>query len=145
MSNILFENIAAQIAAGTITAHEILDNICEDLSAPERQALLNSLADKAVSDGVALRLASVQSGVLSGSDTLVVPAFLSGSFTVIDTDGSGTIDLEGTNQFAYDSTGGMYPEETAMHWNNIPGEYFAGRTFTIPTGVTVLYAFTLKN
>ena len=145
MSNTTFENIAAQIAAGTITAKEILQYQCNTLTAYERQALLNSHAAKLVVDGTDATLASVQSGQQTDAGTIVVPQFLAGRIEFLDNDGTATPTIDGTHQFATDSTGDSYPEESAMEWTAVTGKFYANRTITIPTGITALYTFVLKD
>ena len=147
MSQITFENLSAQIAAGTITAAEIVAHDCESLNSVERQALLNSLAEKLIRDATPASLASVQSGISVGgaAETIVVPAFLSGRIQIVDTDASATPGLDGTHQFVTDSNGDAYPEGSTMIWDAVPGKYFSSRTLTVLAGMTVLYTFVLKD
>lgn len=146
MSQIVFENIAAKIAAGTITADEITDYPCASLTSEEKTALLTILADTLVSDATESKLASVQSGEYVGDGgTFDVPAFLVGRMSVVDTDLSATYSLDGTHQSVTDSLGDSYPEGTTMDWSTAAGYHHAGRTFTVPAGITVLYSFLLKD
>lgn len=149
MANITFENLLAQIAAGTITAAEIQQYPCTSISAQERQALLIALSDKALADAAAgaSSLASVQSGILAGGVdvTLVVPAFLTGNLQVVDTDNSARHDLSAPHQFVTDTTGEEHPEESTTSWGAVDGKHYAGRTFTILSGMTILYSFVLKD
>jgi hypothetical protein len=145
MPNVLFEQIAAQVAAGAITAEQILQNACSALSAPERQALLIALAQKEVRDGTPLQLANVMSGILAGgSPALVIPAFLAGSVEFVDTDASATPSFSGTHQSATDSLGDSFPEGTRMEWPSLDGSYYVTRSITVPSGMLALYTFILK-
>lgn len=144
MANNTFENIAAQIAAGTITAKEIQQYQCTSLTTAERQALLISLAATLVADGTGTELATLQTGIQVGAGDIVVPAFLSGRCQFVDTDGTATDALDGTHQYATDTTGAQYPEESSMVWEATDGKHFNNRTITVPDGVTVLYTFILK-
>lgn len=144
MSNIAFENIAAEIAARTITAAEIIAYPCSDLTQSERVALLTLLATTLVADGTEKTLAAVQTGLLEDG-VITVPAFLSGRLQCIDTDGTAVASLDGTHQFVTDSLGDSYPEETLSEWAPTVGKFFAGRDFTVPVGVKALYSFTLKD
>tara|TARA_R110000851_G_scaffold39729_2_gene100693 strand:- start:145 stop:582 length:438 start_codon:yes stop_codon:yes gene_type:complete len=145
MATTTFENIAAQIAAGTITSKEILQYKCSALTSSETQALLNSYAAKLVVDGTDATLASVQSGQQTDVGTIVVPQFLAGRIEFIDNDNTATTDLDGTHQYATDSEGDSYPEESSMEWAAVTGKFYANRTITIPTGVTALFTFVLKD
>lgn len=145
MSNITFENIAAQIAAGTITATEINNYTCGSLTNNEKLALLVQLADKLVLDGTPTTLAAVQSGLSTGPDVVEVPNFLTGRIQMIDTDFSATPNLDGTHQFVDDTEGDSYPEDSIMDWGASPGQHYNGRSLTIPVGVKMLYTFSLKD
>lgn len=144
MSNITFENLSAQIAAGTLTAEDILNYDCHALSNNEKLALLVSLGEKLVDDGTANSLASVQSGIEVGSGgTVVVPNFLTGRIQFIDTSGTANNTLTGSHQFVTDTEGDSYPENSIMEFGGVSGKYYNGRTFTVPVGVTMLYTFVL--
>lgn len=145
MANIQFENIAAQIAAGTITAEEILQNACSALSALEKQALLIVLGQKELADNTPKTAASVQSGLFTGNGgTVIVPDFLAGSIQVIDTDNSAQADLGGTHQFVTDDGGDSYPEGSDAGWEHVAGKFYQGKTFTVPVGITLMYTFVLN-
>lgn len=149
MANITFENLLAQIAAGTITAAQIQEYPCSSITAQERQALLIALADKAGADAAsaASTLASVAAGVLEGGVgvTLTVASFLTGSIQVVDTNNTARHDLAAPHQSVTDSLGEEYPEESTTSWGAVEGKHYAGRTFTILAGMTVLYSFVLKD
>jgi len=145
MPTTTFELISQQIAAGTITAKGILAYQCSTLSTAERQALLISLSEKLVRDGTSSALASVQSGTQKDSGNIVVPAFLSGRVQFVDNNATADDTLGGTHQYATDSTGDSYPEDSSMEWAAVWGKYYAGRTITIPNGITALFTFVLKD
>lgn len=140
-----FENIAAQIAAGTITADEIKAYVCSSLSSEEKTALLTALATKTVQDSVQPTLASVQSGIFSGPGDLVVADFLSGRIEVVDTNSTATPDLEAPHQSVVDTVGDEYPEESSMEWPTNANKYYPQRTFEVPAGIKLLYTFILKD
>jgi hypothetical protein len=137
-----FEDLAAQIAAGTTTAEAIIAYPCSDLTNQEKTALLTALAEKIVRDGTVRTLASVLSGQVTGDD-VVVPQFLSGAITLIDIDGTATVDLLTTHEYVTDSVGDSYPEGGEVVWEPVEGKFYAGRTLTVPAGVTMLYTFVL--
>lgn len=143
MSDSAYETLAAQIAAGTITAEEILAYDCAVLTNNEKLALLVALGDKLVQEGIPSKQSSVLSGLVTGADTLEVPNFLTGRIQIVDTDDTGRDDLEPPHQFVTDTEGDSYPESSIMEWGGVPGEYFAGRTFTVPAGTKMLYTFVL--
>tara|TARA_A200000159_G_scaffold59354_1_gene54964 strand:+ start:18083 stop:18523 length:441 start_codon:yes stop_codon:yes gene_type:complete len=146
MSDITFKGIAELIAAGseTVTADYIKNLSCGTISGDEKRALLAALANQLVSTNTPRSLASVQSGQIEGPGSVQLATFIQGSVTVIDTDGTATVGLDGTHQSVSDSTGDTYPESTSMTWDYIPGLYYAGRTLTVPTGSTILYTFILQ-
>ena len=145
MADIAFENISAQIAAGTITAKEIEDYSCDFLSDNEKEALLTALAFKLVEEKTPLVQSGTLSGIVRGEDSLEIPAFLSGKIQVVDTDNSATDDLTGDHQFVLDTLGDSFPEASSMEWSFVPGQYYPSRVLDVPEGTLVLYTFVIKN
>lgn len=146
MSDITFENIAAKIAAGTITADEISNYDCKDLPDNEKEALLNALAAKLVSDGQSDTMASLFTGIADHQDSpLTVPEFVAGRIQVIDVDESAVNTLEDPpHQYVTDSLGDSFPENSLMEWPSVPGKFYPTRDLVIPEGVKVLYTFVLR-
>lgn len=141
MADTIFEDLAELIATQSITAEEIVDKLCSEITPAERQALLNSLADKYVRDLEPTVETGLFSGILDGQGSVEVPSFLSGRIVVIDTDYSATDTFDGTHQYVTDSIGNSFPEETSMDWGSVPGRHYPPRTITAPAGVKILYTF----